>query len=416
MQEDVKARYGDLWTLRLLHGVTWVMVSRPDLVEEVFKADPHVLHGGESNVIAKNLLGPKSVLILDGDEHSAQRKLLRPFFYGERLDRYPEIMATIAEQELASWPINEPFSLLPRFEQLTVRIIINVIFGMDEGPEQEELRRRIRNLLKFGDNNLRMIAFRLMALQGKAPKAFVEVRDPLDNKIYEVIESARRDPRLDERDDVLATLIRARHEDGSPMTNDELRDELMTLLIQGHQSSATTLSWAMERLMRHPDAMERLREEAQAGQDEYLDAVFKETLRMRPPLPMAGRLVKEPFRLDQYDLDPGDRVAVLIYQVHRRPEFYPDPERFRPERFMEEPGASAMWIPFGGGPRHCIGRSFATTVVKIVLRTLATQARFKPVEPADEKVKHRRVLYSPGRGAMAILTERNQPTAQSVAA
>lgn len=418
LQEAAQKRFGDLWSMELLRGERWLMVARPNLVEEVFAADPTVLHGGEGNNIAISLLGPHSVLLLDEDEHTAQRKLLRPFFYGERLDRYPELIASICEDELATWPLREPFPLLPKLEAITVKIIMNVIFGVRGGPHQEELLARVRHLIAFGDSALRMIGFRLSAARGdgSAPKDFVARRDPLDEQIYKELDRARRDPNLAERDDVMAMLLRARHEDGSPMADNELRDELVTLLIQGHQSTATALSWALERLMRHPTAMERLRAEAVTDSEEYVDLVFKETLRLRPPLPVTMRLVKQPFQLAGYDLDPGVRIAILTYQVHRRPELYPEPERFLPERFYQEPSKSAMWIPFGGGERHCIGRSFATTVIKIVLRTIAVQARLLPAEAADEKVKHRRVQFSPGRNAMAMLTERVAPTTPDLAA
>jgi cytochrome P450 len=403
-----KKRYGDLWSLKLARD-QWVLVSRPDLIESIFKTDPKVLHGGEGNNIALSLLGPHSVLILDEDEHAAQRRLLRPFLYGERLDRYPELMATICEEHLRSWPMHEAFPLLAKLEAIAVNIIMNVVFGLREGPHHDELLARVRRLIAFGDSPLRMTAFFLSAARGtgKAPKDFLIRRRALDEQIYRELDRARQDPNLADRDDVLAMLLRARHEDASPMSDGELRDQLVTLLIQGHQSTATTLAWALERLMRHQDAFERLREEAQTPSDEYVDLVFRETLRLRPPLPVTMRLVKQPYRLDGYDLDPEVRIAILTYQVHRRPEFYPDPERFRPERFLEEPGKSAMWIPFGGGERHCIGRTFATMVVKIVLRTLAVQARLVPPDPADEAVKHRRVQFSPGKNAMTIVTHRD---------
>jgi cytochrome P450 len=406
LEEAAKARYGDVWTLRLLGGEKWLMVSRPDLIEQVFKADGTVLHGGEGNNVASALLGPHSVLLIDEEEHTEQRRLLRPFFYGERLDRYPELMASICEDELNSWPLNQPFPLLPRLEAITVRIIMNVIYGLGRGTNQDELLRRLRNLIAFGDSPKRMIAFKLMALRGQAPKDFIARRDPVDEQIYKEIERARNDPALPDRDDVLAMLLRARHEDGSPMSDRELRDELMTLTIQGHQSTATALAWALERLIRHPTAFERLRAEALAGSDEYLDVVFKETLRLRPPLPVTMRLVKQPYTIGEWTLEPGSRICISTYQVHHRPDLYPDPERYWPERFFEEPGASAMWIPFGGGERHCIGRSFATMVSKTVLRTLAVQARLKPADPADEEIKHRRVQFSPGKNAVAVLTER----------
>ena len=409
LQEMAKKRYGDLWSLQLARD-QWVLVSRPELINQVFKTDPKVLHGGEGNNIAVSLLGRTSVLVADEDLHAAERKVLRPFLHGDRLDRYPELMAGICEEQVATWPLNQPFPLLQRLEAIAVNIIMNVVFGLRSGPHYHELLSRVRRLIAFGDSPIRMIGFFMLAASGtgKAPKDFLARRNAVDEQIYRELDRARNDPSLAERDDVLAMLLRARHDDGSALSNTELRDQLVTLLIQGHQSTATTLAWALERLMRHPVEFDRLRAEAPTDSDDYVDLVFRETLRLRPPLPVTMRLVKEPYTLGGYQLDPDVRIAILTYQLHRRPEFYPQPERFWPERFLEEPGKSAMWIPFGGGERHCIGRSFATMVVKIVLRTLALQTRMRPPDPADEGVKHRRVQFSPGRNAMTIITERDQ--------
>jgi cytochrome P450 len=388
---------------------TWVMTSRPALIEELFKADPTVLHAGEGNNVAIALHGRKALTQLDEDAHQAQRKILRPFFYGERLERYPELMAGICEEEVASWPMREPIQLLPRFEEIAVRIILSVVYGLRAGPSYEELYTRIRQLIAYGDSNLRMMRFFLAARRGsEPPREFVERRDAVHQQIYRELDRARQDPNLEERDDVLAMLVRARYDDGSPMTDEELRDELIILLLQGHQSTATALSWALERLIRYPDAFERLRTEAVTDGDEYADAVIKETLRMRPPLPETFRLVKKPYRLGGYDIEPGLRIGILNYMVHQRPEFYPEPDRFRPERWFDEPAKSAMWIPFGGGQRYCIGRTFATTVMKVVLRTMAVQTRLLPAEVADEQIKHRRVQFSPGAGTMASLAYRDQ--------
>jgi cytochrome P450 family 135 len=414
LQDNARKRYGNIWSLKLLRGEQWVLVSAPDLIEQIFKTDPKVLHGGEGNSIAVSVLGPRSLLLLDEDEHLRQRKVMRPFLYGERLDHYPELMASICEEEVATWPMNEAFPLLPRLEAIAVKIIMKVIFGMRGGPHQAELLARARRLIKFGDSQLRMTRYFLMGARnpGNAPKDFTERRDSLDVQVYKELDRARQDPDLENRDDVLAMLLRARYDDGTPLSDPQLRDHLVTLLIQGHQSTATTLAWALERLMRHPEAFEKLRAEAETDSDEYVDAVLKETLRLRPPLPVTMRLVKEPYQLGEYEIQPGVRMAILTYQVHRLPELYPDPEAFRPERWLDGSTQNAMWIPFGGGERHCIGRSFATMVIKVVLRTIALQTRLTPEDPADESIRHRRVQFSPGRNAVAILTERI-PTAHA---
>jgi cytochrome P450 len=418
--EEAHATYGDVWTLRLLAGTNFVFVSDPKLIEQVFTADDKVIHGGDANMIATALLGENSVLLLDEVPHMTQRKLLLPPFHGDRVQRYHDTMARICEEEIATWPIDEPMSLLPRMQTITLNVIMSAIFGVSGGERQDALRARIRAQLDWGDNPMRMGRLHLTHRRGKEPpKSFLAVRDPLDATIFEEIELARRDPRLEERDDILALLVQARHDDGSPMSDREIRDEMITLLIQGHTSTATALSWALERLMRHPEVFEKLRAEAQNsnGDGEYVDAVFKETLRVRPPLPMTARRVNQPFRLGEYDLEVGTLIAACIYLVHRREDLYPDPERFRPERFLEQKTGTYTWIPFGGGDRHCIGRSFATAEIKAVLTTLARNTRLEPAEQADETIRRRGILFSPSDGARAVLRERvPAPGAPKVAA
>jgi cytochrome P450 family 135 len=261
-----------------------------------------------------------------------------------------------------------------------------------------------------------MTRLHLAHRRGKSlPKSFLEARDPLDRVVFEEIQRARNDPRLEERDDILAMLLQAKHEDGSPMTDQEIRDQMMTLLIQGHTSTATTLAWAFERLTRHPDVLERLRSELQSGSDEYLDAVFKEVLRVRPPIPITPRKVVQPYTLGGYEIEIGALIAPSVWMVHRREDVYPDPERFRPERFLEQPEGKYTWIPFGGSDRHCLGRSFATHEIKTVLRTIVLQARFAPAEGPDEAVTRRGILFSPKDSARAVLQER-VPAATGVAA
>jgi cytochrome P450 len=408
MMAAAQEQHGDVWTLRLVGHHDNLCVTDPQLIEDVFKGDPAVVYGGEANITATAVLGENSVLVLDGREHSVQRNLLRTPFHGDRMEGYRELMASICEDEIDTWPLHEPFELLPRMESITLKMIMSVIFGIDVGPAQERLLEHIHALLEWGSSKLVMPRMRMTVARGKPPpRSFLAVRDPLDKLIYEELDRARHDPRLDERDDALAILVRARHEDGSPISDVELRDALMTLLLQGHSSTATALAWALERLMRHPDAFERLRVEAQNGGEKYLDAVITETLRLRPPVTMVSRHLHGAFQLGPYDLSPGTIIALLIYQVHRHPKLYSEPERFRPERFLEQPEVvPGGWIPFGGGDRHCIGRSFAMTELKAVLRAIARRARLEPVDNADEKLQRRRVLFVPANGARAVLTER----------
>jgi cytochrome P450 family 135 len=402
-------RYGDVWTLRLLADTTFVVVSDPELVKGVFTAPSTVLHAGEANMmIGTALLGDHSVILLDEEAHMRQRKLLLPPFHGERMQQYRDVMVRACEEELASWPLNEPLELLPRMQTITLNVIMSVIFGVTGGPVQEALRTRIRNLLAWGANPRNMFRLHLVTRRGgEFPKSFLEVRDPVDAIVFEQIERSREDPRLEDRSDILAMLLQSRHDDGSPMTDREVRDQMVTLLIQGHTSTATALAWGLERLIRHPEMFERLRAEAESGSEEYLDAVFKETLRMRPPLPVVLRLVVgQPYQLGEYEVEVGKLIGPCVYLVHHREDLYPEPERFRPERFLEQKAGTYTWIPFGGGDRHCIGRTFATTEIKEVLRTLALQARLEPADPGDEQVRRRGMLLSPTGSATAVLKER----------
>jgi cytochrome P450 family 135 len=414
MQEGYE-RYGDVWLLSMQRGTSFVLVSEPDLIKQIFTADPAVLRGGEANAqIGTALMGKHSVILLDEDEHTASRNLLLPPFHRDSIQRFSEHVARACEENLASWPLHTPIELLPRMQEITLDTIMAAVFGVT-GPTVERLRARITDLVAFGADERRMVLMHVAQRAGRVPRSFVRVRDPLDTVLFEVIEAARRDPRLDERDDVLAMLLGTRHEDGTPLADRELRDILVTLLMQGHMSTGTALAWALERLTRHPAMLERLRAELESGGEEYLDAVINEVLRLRPPVGLAMRMVKQPYEIGGYEVQPGMLLAPCILMLHRREDIYPSPLEFQPERFLDKPTGTYTWIPFGGGQRHCIGRSFATMEIKVVLRTLALQARFAPSEQPDEAITRRGIMFSPKQNALAVLRER-VPAKSSVAA
>ncbi len=408
--DGAHARYGDIWTLRLLAGTTMVVISHPKLIEQAYQADGTALHAGKANrFIGTALLGENSVILLDEPEHMVQRKLLMPHFGHDRVARYHELMVYACEEELASWPLRTPIDLLPRMQAITRKVIMGAIFGVTGREAEERLGARIKAILAYGEQRRKMAKLHHATRKpDKAlPKSFVEKRAPLDAAVYEEIERAKLDPRLEERDDILAMLVQARHDDGSPMTDLELRDEMVTLLIQGHSSTATALAWAVERLVHTPGAHERLAAEVETDGDEYLDAVIKETLRLRPPIPIVARYVTEPIRLGEYDLEPGTLVAPCMYLLHRREDVYLEPELFRPERFLESPPPPSAWIPFGGtSDRHCIGRGFAMSEMREVLRMLTQRLRLAPAAPRDEKIRKRGILLSPSDGARVVVTER----------
>ena len=263
--EAARQEHGDVWTLRLMGGTNFVVVSDPKLVEQIFTADPTVLHTGSST--GKPVMGARSVIILDEQEHADMRKLLAPAFRPERLERYHGLTEEICRREVADWPLREPFELLPRMERITLGVIMSAIFGVTQSARQESLRTRINTMVAWGGSRVRMA--RLHASQRKGwepPRSLVRVREPLDAAVFEVISEAKQDPHLEERDDILAMLLQARYDDGSPMTDRDLRDTLVTLLIQGHASTADGLCWAYERLMRHPEVYERLRAEGADGE------------------------------------------------------------------------------------------------------------------------------------------------------
>jgi cytochrome P450 family 135 len=403
--EAARKRYGDVWMLRLVGHTDFVMVCNPELIEQVFTADPDVLYTGSGT--GKPVMGARSAIIVNEDEHEEMRRLLNPMFRGESVQRYNNLTAEIAEQKLAEWPLNEPLPVLPLMHSITMTVIMSAVFGVTEADRQEELKERIDTLIEWGSGAARMAKMhRSQRLGQPAPKSLAVARDPLDEMCYEIIKRSREDPALEERDDMLALLIKARYEDERPLTDQELRDHLVTLLIQGHASTGDALSWSLERLMRNPEVYERLREEVKSNGEEYVDAVAKETLRMRPPLGMCTRLVNKPFKLADWELEPGTLIAPCIYLVHHDPEVYPEPEEFRPERFLDTKPGKYTWIPFGGGYRACLGGFFAVHEIKTVLRVLAQQARFEPVEQEDDPIRLRRVGMSPKHGARARLVER----------
>ena len=403
--EAARKRYGDVWMLRLVGHTDFVMVSDPKLVEEIFTADRTVLHTGSGT--GAPVMGSRSPIIVNEREHEEMRKLLEPLLRGESVQRYNSLTAEIAEKELAAWPMNEPRPVLPMMQAITLNVIMSAVFGVTERDRRDELAERIETLIEWGSGAARMAKMHRSQRIGKPPpKSLPKARDPLDEMVYDVIGRAREDPHLEERDDMLALLLRARYDNGEPLSDQELRDDLVTLLIQGHASTADALSWSLERLLRTPEVHDRLREEVQTNGDEYVDAVVKETLRIRPPLGMCTRLVNKPYKLGEYELEPGRLIAPCIYLIHHSEDIYPDPERFDPERFLGHKPGKYTWIPFGGGYRACLGGFFAVHEIATVLKTLMRLARFEAVDQADEHVRLRRVGMSAKEGAVAKLVER----------
>jgi cytochrome P450 family 135 len=411
MMEDCARRYGDMFTLKIANEGTWVFVTDPDAVKQIFTGDPRLLHAGEANVVLLPVLGSHSVLLLDEDAHMAQRKLMLPSFHGERMRGYEQTMAEVAGREIERWPVGEPLSAWPTMQAITLEVIMRTVFGITETGRLERLGEALRESLSWGVDPRRLA---LLALLG--PRRIAElstmrrVLQPTDDLIFEEIRSRREATDLEERDDVLSLLLQARHDDGSPMSDQELRDELMTLLVAGHETSATALAWALEALSRHPHVLHRLRDETDAGEDEYLDAVIKEILRLRPVIALVLRRLTEPMEIGGRLLPAGVNVAPCIYLMHRRPDVYPSPRAFRPERFLEQPPGTYTWIPFGGGVRRCLGASFAQFEIKVVLRELVARLDIKAARARPERRVRRAIVFAPERGGELVVERRAPPS------
>ena len=401
--ERCRARYGDTFTIRVANEGTWVFLSDPEAVRQVFTGDPRLLHAGEANAVLRPILGPNSVLLLDDAAHLRQRKLLLPPFHGERMKRYGELMTEIAEQEVSRWPAGEPLELLPRMQALTMEIILRAVFGVRDPERLERLRAVLSRMMDLTTRPSRFVAMALLGPRRVERLGLLQPQiGPVDDLLIDEIRRRRADPGVAGRDDILSLLVQAEHEDGSPMGDRELRDELITLLVAGHETTAGSLSWALERLLRHPAAWARLREEAATGESAYLDATIKETLRLRPVLAIVARKLVEPMEIGGHHLPAGVSVAPCIYLMHRRADIYPDPYAFRPERFLEQPAGTYTWIPFGGGVRRCLGASFALFEMATVLRVIARSASLEPAEPADERVRRRAIMLTPADGAKVV--------------
>jgi cytochrome P450 len=409
--ERCRARYGKRFTIHLPLSPPFVYISEPDQVKEMFRAPPDVLHPGEGAKVLEPLIGANSVILLDESAHMEQRKLMLPAFHGEKMAALSELMAELAERDVAGWPRNEPIELHSRMQALTLEIILRAVFGVDPGTRLDALRERLARMLAFGDQPMSMLppnpeGLVTKALERVGPYAeFLRVQRVTDALMFELIDERRGGHG---GDDILAMLLEARHDDGSPMSDQELRDELMSLLVAGHETTASTLAWAFERLSREPRVLARLVEEVDAGEDDsYATATIQETLRRRPVLPNAApRFVMEPVEVGGWRYPEGVCLVASAYLLHHDPDLYLDPYTFRPERFLDEAPGTYTWIPFGGGRRRCIGASFAMLEAKLVLRTVLSQCEVRPATGPAEPVRRRNITIRPARGATTVLRER----------
>jgi len=396
--ERCQRRYGDTFTLRILHWGDWVLLCDPDDVKAVFTAGAAV--GVDvANPLLGPILGSRSVMLLEEPEHMTRRKLMLPAFHGRSIEGDAEMMAEVARHEIGRWPVGEPFELWPRMQAITQEVVMRAVFGPGESERLGRLRELLRGLTVWM-NDPRNLA--LLATFGPRwivrSRRYRQAMAPVEEAVLE--EVRRRRAEGAEREDVVSMLVAARYEDGSPMSEQDLRDELLTLLTDGPTS--TSLAWTFERLLRNPDKLERAREDARDGDGSYLDAVIKETLRVRPPVPVVVRQLLEPMRLGGYELPAGTTVAPCIHLIHRNEEIYPPAKSFVPERFLGRQPGTYTWIPFGGGTRRCLAASYAEMEMKRVLRTVFSEVDLQPVENRSERMRKSAISFSPDRSGLVI--------------
>jgi cytochrome P450 len=394
-----------------------VMVSDPESVKTVFTAPPEVAPSAVGASPIAPIIGESSVLTLIGPEHMRQRKLLLPPFHGERMRAYEDVIVEATKRDMATWPLGRPMAMVGHTRAITLEVILRAVFGV-EAERMGALRAAIGALMA-PVNALTVLVLSLRRPSRERPTgALGEALDRMDGLIYEEIARRREEGDLSKREDILSLLLQARDEDGRPMTDRELRDELVTLLLAGHETTATSVAWAIERLVRHPDKLGRLvaeiDSERDGGEGRYLSAVVDETLRVKPVVPIVVRMLTEEFEVDGYRLPAGTRVTPSIYLVNRNPRVYEDPDEFRPERFLENGPETFSWIPFGGGIRRCIGASFAQLEMRVMLRTVLSE--LEPGLPADrgaarwfragEWTQRRAITLVPASGARVVWRRR----------
>jgi cytochrome P450 family 135 len=401
-----RRRYGDTFSVRLGPSTEVVFLSDPAAAAEVFQGPPEQMNMGDINGLFRRVLGRNSLLVLDGAEHMRQRRLLLPPFHGERIATHRDAMVRAAEDDVASWPLGEPFALQPRMQAMTLNVVLRAVFGLEDGPRRDELRSLLAELLQLNTTIATTLPQLRIELGGLTPWGrLMRCTAAVDRALYAEMARRRAAPESDQAD-VLSLLLDARDEAGEPMTDKEIRDQLLTMLVAGHETTATALAWAFERMLRHPDVMARLRADLEAGESDYLDAAIKESLRLRPVVPIAARKLTAPLVVGGRRYEAGTVLMPCIFLLHRNPVVYDQPEQFRPERFLGRQPATYSWIPFGGGVRRCLGASFALLEMRIVIETVLRHLELRPAERRDERIVRRAFTLSPKRGARVVAQRR----------
>jgi cytochrome P450 len=400
--QRAQRRFGDVFTIRVL-GDEVVVLGHPSAAKEVFSHGPEELSTGEVNEPFKPIFGDRTLLLLDDDEHLSRRKLVLPSFHGERMRAYEDLIREATIDEISTWPPGVPMAALPRVQALTYSIILRCVFGLDHGERVRALGESVQELIRWiADPRHTLVYFflgpdRLMRMSG-----FRQRKEAIERQIATEIAERRTADDLEQREDILSLLMAAHDEDGGGLSEADLLDEVVTLLIVGHATTASLLAWAIHELARDQQSQERLLAES----DAFMDAVIAETLRLHPPLTGVVRRLRKPLSISGYRLPAGTTVMLSQQLVQRRPDLYPDPWDFKPDRFLDRRPATSEWFPFGGSVRRCIGASFAQLQARIVLEELTKAFRLSPVKSRPERAAYYVVVLVPARGARVIATAR----------
>ncbi len=414
--EHCRRRFGETFTARVLRMGELVFISDPPSLKSLFAADRENTIAPGRNVVLAPVLGSRSLLLLEGEEHLRRRKLMLPPFHGERMRAYEGVMEEATHREIATWPLGTRFPLHLGMQRITLEVILRAVFGVEDDERGRDLRQNLVGILAT-TRSPRAIGLTIDRLRRlPAYRRVAQMLADTDEILLAEIADRRADPDLERRGDILSLLVAARFEDGSAMSDAELRDQLMTLLMAGHETTATALAWAFDLLFHAPQKLDRLREEVADGGHDYLDAVIEETLRLRPVVPFVGRKLHVAAELGGCALPVGTVVMPAIYLAHTREDVYADAYAFEPERFLDGRPETYSWIPFGGGTRRCIGAAFAQLEMRVVLATVLSQAELRPATDRPEPIVRRNVTLSPRNGTPAILVSRRPARPSAVAA
>ena len=401
--ERCRDRFGPVYTLRDRLLGTMVYIGDPDLIQDIFRADSdHFVCGTEPRMAA--LFG-ESLLMLGGADHLQRRRFLTPAFHGESIKRYTDLMAEVTEREIGGWPVGKPFALYPKLSVIGMDIILRTLFGEREPEKRDELRELIFRIVS---QRLVLLDWARHDFPGSPWRRFLRLRSRIDSLLYDEIEQRRTSSNGHDRTDLLSLLMSLRDEEGNDLSDHELRDELVTFLIVGHETTATALAWTFERLVRHPEVVSRLRRELAAGEEAYLNAVVNESLRVRPPVMSAPRKLATDLEVGGYRFPAGTLLMISPPLVQLSPSLYDAPREFRPERFLDQKPEPRKWIPFGGGVRRCIGASYAISEMRVMTATILRNAELRPASRSPEKVAFRGIMIKPSRGGRVVMERRLQ--------